>query len=240
MRMAVSTMVVLVAGLLGACGAGPGTAENPPLAVPAATRTVSWDFEDAAPGTLPEGWTVGATGKGRPLATWEVVEDAAAPSGKHVLALTRVNHSSGHTFNLCWTDRVTFHDGVIKVKFRANTGRIDQGGGVTWRQQDQDNYYIARFNPLEDNFRIYRVVDGRRRMIVSADVHLEPGWHSMKIVQLGDRFEGWLDGRRLLAGRDGTFPGEGMVGLWTKADAATSFDDFTVELVGEAGGEGSR
>ncbi len=237
-RMMLVVALGLAAGLVVACGAGPGTEGTRPLAVPAATRTIAWDFEDVPAGQLPEGWHVGATGKGRPLATWEVVPDESAPSGKQVLALTRTNHSSGRTFNLCWTDRVTFRDGVIRVKFRANTGRIDQGGGITWRFQDEDNYYVARFNPLEDNFRYYRVKDGWRHLLLSADVHLEPGWHEMKIVQLGNRFEGWLDGKRLLAGTDDTFPGAGKVGLWTKADAVTSFDDFTVELFGDDPGEG--
>ncbi len=236
-RAAAVAALALAAGLVVACGAGPGTEGTKPLDVPEATKTITWTFDDVPAGRLPEGWHVGATGPGRPLATWEVVEDGSAPSGKQVLALTRTNHSSGRTFNLCWTDRVRFRDGVIRVKFRANTGRIDQGGGITWRFQGPDDYYVARFNPLEDNFRYYRVKDGRRHLLKSADVHLEPGWHEMKIVQLGDRFEGWLDGKRLLAGTDDTFPGAGGVGLWTKADAVTSFDDFTVELVGgEPGG----
>jgi hypothetical protein len=95
--------------------------------------------------------------------------------------------------------------------------------------QDKDNYYIARFNPLEDNFRIYYVLDGARKKLASARVKLPAGkWHTLKIVQNGSRFEGYLNGRKLLNGANNLFTKPGGVGLWTKADAVTSFDDFSV------------
>ena len=190
-----------------------------------------WDFEDVPVGSLPEGWKVEATRQNGPLATWEVVEDKSAPSGEKVLALTKINHHSGSTFNLCWTDKVVFKDGTITVLFRPVSGRIDQGGGIMWRIQDRNNYYIARFNPLEDNFRIYYVSNGHRMMMNSARVSLSTNkWHSMKIVQHGDAYECYLNGKRFLHGTDNHFEKSGGVGLWTKADAVTSFDDFKVEL----------
>ncbi len=190
----------------------------------------SWDFEHTPLGGLPAGWKVEATGLQSPLARWEVKADPSAHSGSRVLALTETRHRSGSTFNLCWNPDVQFLHGEIRVWFRPVSGRIDQGGGIMWRVQDRDNYYIARFNPLEDNFRIYYVKNGRRHMIESADVRLEPGrWHSMTIVQAGARYECFLDGKRYLAGTDSHFGKAGGVGLWTKADAVTSFDDFQVK-----------
>ncbi len=197
-------------------------------------REYFWDFEDVKIGTLPQGWVVEATNQYGPLATWKVKVDDNAPSGKKVLSLVRINHSSGSTFNLCWTRDVFFLDGEISVYFRANTGRIDQGGGIIWRAKDKDNYYVARFNPLEDNFRVYYVKKARRHLLKSADVSLSHGkFHFMKIVQRGDRFECYLDGKLYLKGKDDTFKGPGGVGLWTKADAATSFDDFRVKSFGD-------
>jgi hypothetical protein len=126
---------------------------------------------------------------------------------------------------------VSFGDGEIAVRFKAVTGREDQGGGVIWRAQDSENYYIARFNPLEDNFRIYYVVDGARKILADARIALPAEeWHTLRIVQRGDQFEGYLDGKKLLDGSDDKFTKPGGVGLWTKADAVTSFDDFTVHL----------
>ena len=191
---------------------------------------VSGAFDDLPVGKLPAGWKVEATNQKGPLATWEVIKDTAAPPGEHVLAMARPNHTFGRTFNLCWTDKVSFLDGEIQVRFKAVKGKVDQGGGVIWRAQDKDNYYIARFNPLEDNFRIYYVRDGARKKLASARAKLPAGkWHTLKIVQHGSRFEGYLNGRKLLNGTHNLFTKSGGVGLWTKADAVTSFDDFSVK-----------
>lgn len=187
-------------------------------------------FETVKIGQLPEGWKVEATHPKGPLATWKVIQDPSAPSGKKVLALTKINHVFGGTFNLCWTNKTQFLNGVIEVKFKANTGRGDQGGGVIWRTQNKDNYYVARYNPLENNFRIYYVKNGARRMLASARIKLPAHkWYEMKIVQSGVNISGYLNDRKLLNVKDKTFRNAGGVGLWTKADAATSFDDFEVE-----------
>jgi hypothetical protein len=186
-------------------------------------------FEDVATGTVPADWKVEGTRQRGPLATWQVTEDKTAPSGKKVLTLTSPNHTSGGTFNLCWTKGFRFTNGMLSVHFKANSGREDQGGGILWRAQDKDNYYVARFNPLEDNFRLYTVKKGVRRMLKSARVHLPAHvWHTMKIVQKGDKITAFLNGKKYLELNDETFTGPGGVGLWTKADAATSFDDFIV------------
>ena len=192
--------------------------------------TVSWNFEDVALGALPAGWRSDATRGRGILPTWQVIADSTAPSGSRALAMIRPNHTSGGTFNLCWTDSISFLDGQIDVRFRALTGKEDRGGGVMWRVQDHDNYYVARFNPLEDNFRIYYVRDGVRRMLASARIALSAGqWHELRIVQSGNRFSGHLDGKKLLEGTNDVFPRAGGVGLWTKADAVSSFDDFSVK-----------
>jgi hypothetical protein len=189
---------------------------------------VTYDFEKVPVGALPEGWHADATHPSAKPGRWAVVEDAAAPSGKKILRLTDVGANRGSTFNLCYTDEIPFRDGTISVKFRADSGRIDEGGGIMWRVKDADNYYVVRFNPLEDNFRFYSVKNGVRRQIASADVTLSKGWHEMMIAQKGNRFAAFLDGKRLLEAKDDTFTEKGGVGLWTKADAATSFDDFHV------------
>ncbi len=188
-----------------------------------------WHFDDATADKLPSGWQIDATNSNGALASWRRLKDKSAPSSSYVLTLTNINHNNRATFNLCYRDEPSFLDGEIEVKFKANSGVIDQGGGVMWRVQDSDNYYIARFNPLEDNFRLYYVKEGRRVLIEDATVTLRSGrWHTMKIVQKGDRYTGYLNGKKYLNGRDGTFTKYGGVGLWTKADAVTSFDDFLV------------
>ena len=186
-------------------------------------------FDVTSPGDLPAGWKVDATRPGSRLADWSVQEDAQAASGKRVLAVRPTGSERG-TFNLAWTDRVRFRDGVIEVKVRAGDGRIDQGGGPIWRVRDADNYYIARWNPLENNFRLYYVKDGKRVQLDTADVGAPADtWHTIRVEQQGNHIACYLDGVMLLETEDSTLPESGGVGLWTKADAASFFDDFAFQ-----------
>ena len=187
------------------------------------------DFENTDVGQIPAGWKIENTNPKGELPTWKVIEDQFAASGKKVLALTDTKKSSGNSYNLCWTGNTSFTDGEVEVELKAVKGKEDQGGGVIWRALDKNNYYIARFNPLEDNFRIYYVKDGKRKQIKSADAKFPPGkWVKLKVVQRGNTFECYLNNKKLIEGTDDTFTKPGGVGLWTKADAATSFDNFTV------------
>lgn len=192
-------------------------------------QVISWDFEGA---DIPEGWAIGSTNQKGTVATWEIMEDATAPSGGKILSLIDPYDNSGETFNLCWTPEPVFLDGEIEVMFRANEGSEDQGGGIMWRVLDKDNYYVARFNPLEDNFRLYYVRDGNRKQLESATLTLPTGeWHSMKIVVKGNRFDGYLNGEKVMEVEDDHFTEPGGCGVWTKADGATSFDDFVIKTV---------
>ena len=115
------------------------------------------------------------------------------------------------------------------MKFRANSGKDDQGGGLIWHVKDNNNYMVARMNPLEDNFRLYYVKDGARKQLATATVKVAAGtWHTMRIEQEGDTIRCFLDGVKHLETKDAHIQGDGGVGVWTKADAASSFDDLVV------------
>ncbi len=197
------------------------------------------DFEALKPGELPEGWKVEATNPEGALAKWEVVAGERSGAGTNVLAVTAIPDASKGHYNLCWAPGVGMEDGTISVRVRADSGKIDQGGGLIWRAKDAANYYLARYNPIEKNFRLYCVKDGKRTQLADGGtVAIEPGqWFVMKVAFSGDRMEAWLDFRKLLEARDETFKGVGGVGLWTKADAASSFDDFDYQS--GSGGTGS-
>jgi len=189
----------------------------------------SWTFDNTKTGKLPFGWQAQGTNQQGPVATWTVKADDSRPSGSKVLALTNAHEGHGSTFNLCWTDRLEFGDGAINVKIKRDSGSIDQGGGIVWRVQNQDNYYVVRWNPLEDNFRFYCVVDGERKQLASAQVKADPEkWHSMRIEQMGAEIKCFFDDIMLMNLRDSTFPAPGGAGVWTKADATTAFDNFEV------------
>jgi len=184
---------------------------------------------DAGAGVA-EGWRADATGSDASLATWKAAADSAAPSLPNVLTMQFAGESGGGVYNLYWSPKVQFQDGELQVSVRADTGKIDQGGGLVWRVQNPDNYYVARYNPLESNYRVYVVSDGRRHQLASTEgIRIEPGqWFGVRISHVGDRIQGWLDGRLAWEITDRTIRGAGGVGFWTKADAASSFDDLKV------------
>lgn len=192
--------------------------------------TQSWDFDKIPEGALPAGWKVEATGQDKATADWQVTTDAQAPLGPGVLRLKATNHTQRGVFNLCWTPEVTFYEGEIAVFLKGNSGKIDQGVGPIWRVQDCNNYYIARYNPLERNVAIYYVKDGKRVMLgYSGKLELTDAWHVLKINHRGTRIRAYLDGDlKLMVNSGEHITQKGGVGLWTKADAATSFDNFTV------------
>lgn len=170
------------------------------------------------------------TGKGttKKATTWHVVTDSTAPSHPNVLTVINGDSDAG-TFNLALADGSLFKDLDLSIQIKPMSGTIDQGGGAVWRVQDENNYYVSRFNPLESNFRIYYVKDGRRHQLQSAEVYTETGfWYRLRVTMMGDDIVCYLDGKKLLEVTDHTFPNAGMVGLWTKADAVTRFDDLQV------------
>ena len=202
------------------------------LTVPINTLGASlWQesFEQVALNHLPTGWIKAGTNARQTTAIWKVIATKEAPDGHKVLSLSGFLPGYGGAFNVYYTPKPRFKNGEISVWFKANSGRIDQGGGIMWRVQDKQTYYVARFNPLEDNFRYYSVINGHRRELCSADIHLKSGWHQMRIIQQGEKFSGFLDNQLFLSCRDGALVKSGGVGVWTKADAATSFDAFVVK-----------
>ena len=191
----------------------------------------TWEFEGLLTGALPEGWTIESTGEEVPLGAWQSVQDASVPSGgPGILRLADTRHNINQGFNICWTDTVTFQEGEISVWLKGNSGERDQGGGPIWRVQDKNNYYIARYNPLEKNVSIYHTKDGQRIMLAyTGMLSAKEGWNHLKITHTGGRVRAFLNDKMVLMGNDGGHISEaGGVGLWTKSDAATSFDDFAV------------
>ena len=189
------------------------------------TRVMKFTKSDA--GKVPTGWTAAQTGKGKSV--WKVIADESAPS-KSGFALAQTTADPHALFNLCIANGPMLKDLEVSVAFKAIKGEKDQGGGIVWRYQDANNYYVARMNPLEDNFRVYKVVGGRRgKEFQNADVKIPVGeWHTLKVRMVGDHIECFLDDKKYLDVKDDTFDKPGKVGLWSKSDAQTYFDQFSV------------
>ena len=188
------------------------------LAASANGETVNFDKE--RPGTLPADWIAGVTGKGQPH--WAIEADASAPSAPNVLKQTGAGD-----FPWCVKKGTALADGFVEVKFKPLSGREDQAGGVVWRWKDGDNYYVARANALENNVSLYYTENARRKTIKYVDAPVAGNkWHTLRAEFLGTRIRILLDGKAYIELDDSHIACAGAVGVWTKADSVTAFDDF--------------
>jgi 3-keto-disaccharide hydrolase len=199
---------------LGAWTSGPrsSAAASGELALPETVPVVRFDFE--AHGVA--GWTI-VDGQ------WTVEEMPDAPSGRRVLVQRAVKNE----FNVIVAPPGPFTDMDVSVRFKPIAGREDASGGIVFRF-GQGRYYVVRANALEGNVRLYYYDGGRRQL---ASTRVKPPaigqWHTMRLVTIGDRMQAWLDGALSVDHRDSRFKA-GRVGLWTKADSITAFDDLII------------
>jgi hypothetical protein len=194
--------------------------------LPVLAQAVSFDTDPV--GAAPKGWTLTMTGRGTPK--WTVERDNTAPSKGLVL-----KQSGTATFPLALKDGTSIKDGFVEVKFKPISGSEDRAGGLVWRAQDANNYYVVRANALEDNVVLYQTVNGVRN---SLDIVGRKGsygvktavpanqWHTLRVEFAGTRFKVIFNEKALFEVEDATFAGPGMVGLWTKADSVTAFNAF--------------
>jgi len=186
-------------------------------------------FETDAVGTTPKGWTATRTGTGDPK--WTIEQDQTAPSKSKVL-----KQSGRATYPLLLKDDTSIKDGFVEVRFKAVAGSEDRAAGLVWRARDANNYYVVRANALEDNVVLYKTVNGVRSPLdivgrkggygINVPVPANQ-WHSLRIDFRGNRFEVLYNGKQLFEVDDPTFGDAGKVGLWTKADSVTLFDEIS-------------
>lgn len=185
-----------------------------------ASRAETFGFDADKPGSLPPGWQQGVTGRGAPQ--WSVVQDESAPSKPNVL-----RQSGSGTFPWLVREDTSIADGFVEVKFKALSGKGDQAGGVVWRWKGGDNYYVARANALENNVSLYYTERGRRNTLKYVDAPVPAQvWHTLRAEFSGSRITVTLNGKIYIDLSDDHIAGPGAVGMWTKADSVTAFDDF--------------
>lgn len=201
-------------------------------------QTVTMNFENQEVGKPPAGFSTALTGQGK-TGTWTVMADAGDTLHGKVLAQTDMD-PTGYRFPLCIYDGFTGKDVDVSVKFKPVKGKKDQAAGIVWRYTDRDNYYIARANALENNVVLYKVEKGKRSdlpLVGKGRTYGEKtkvqtrNWGTLRVVSVADTFQVYLNGAKLFEVVDKTFPGAGKVGLWTKADSYTLFDDLSINAV---------
>jgi len=194
------------------------------------SSTRVWTFDDDQAGMLPAEFQVGTLFDGRPAGEWKVVPSEQAPSPPNVLG-QMLGKGAEHAYKTVLINGTQASDVELQVAFLPIEGKADMGGGLIWRAADDRNYYLARANPLEQNIRIYRVVKGVRHMLKNFNQTIDVRhWHRLRVVQRGCQVEVFYDDAQVFDLCDKTFA-HGMVGLWTKADAVTYFDDLQLQIL---------
>jgi hypothetical protein len=187
-----------------------------------------WDFETDSPGQPPSGFFFSKTGSGG-MGKWTVSVQKDAPSGANVLAQLDADPTS-YRFPIAIPERISVRDFRLSVRCKPGSGKVDQACGLVFRYLDENNYYVTRANALEDNVRFYHVIAGKRSELASWSGQVTSGsWHELTVNAKGDLFEISWEGKKVIEARDKTFTETGKIGLWTKADSVTYFDDLTVE-----------
>jgi hypothetical protein len=220
-----STLIVtsFIASLQLSLGAVVAQAETASLAL-------VWNFDREQPGTLPSEFSIGTLFDGRPAGNWQVLATERAKSPPHVLAQLMAKGAE-HAYKVTLVKGTVASDLTLQVSFLPIQGNADMGGGLIWRVADDRNYYLARANPLEQNIRVYRVVKGVRHLLENFDQTITvKQWHTLRITHQGCRVNVFYDDKQVFDLCDKTFHA-GIIGLWTKSDAVTYFDDLQLQHV---------
>jgi len=187
-----------------------------------------WTFDADGPGTLPSEFTIGTLFDRRPAGEWKVLQTDHALSPPHVLGQL-MGKGAEHAYKVVLIKGSTSSNLDLEVSLLPVDGKADMGGGLIWHAADDRNYYLTRANPLEQNIRIYRVVKGVRQMLKNFDQIIDVRtWHTLRVMMKGCRIQVFFDQIAVFDLCDETFE-EGYVGLWTKSDAVTYFDNLRLQ-----------
>ena len=193
-----------------------------------AVPALVWNFDREQPGTLPGEFSIGTLFDGRPAGDWQVLATDRAKSPSHVLAQLMAKGAE-HAYKVMLIRDVIASDLKLDVSFLPIQGQADMGGGLIWRAADDRNYYLARANPLEQNIRVYRVVNGVRHLLQNFNQTIDVRqWHTLRVMHRGCQINIFFDDKQVFDLCDKTFR-EGTIGLWTKSDAVTYFDDLQLQ-----------
>jgi hypothetical protein len=207
--------------------AGNKAAVEAPAPLQSAGKSFVYNFDNDAAGQMPAKFHESLTGQGA-QAQWVVEADVSAPSQPNVLAQLS-NDRTDYRFPLAIADEGSFQDLDVSVKFKAVSGNIDRAAGLVFRFKDANNYYIVRANALEGNYTLYHVVAGKRQQFAGANFKVASDeWHEIRVQCVGNKITCYYDGEMKIESTDDTFKEAGKIGLWTKADSVTYFDDLRV------------
>lgn len=214
-------------GSLSALPSTPEPTDSTPAPAVAVFGSHTWSFDTDTMHAPPRGFSFGRTGSGG-SGRWVILADKDAPSGAQVLAQMEADDKE-YRFPIAVADEPLMRDGSVRVRCKPVSGHTDRACGLVFRYRDADNYYVTRANALENNVRLYHVVKGDRRQFAGWNGKVATGqWHFLRVDAKGDHFQVYWEDKKVIDAHDITFPEAGKVGLWTKADSITYFDDLRV------------
>ena len=114
------------------------------------------------------------------------------------------------------------------MRCKPISGKVEQACGLLARFKDPKSYYVARASALGKDVGLYVVKDGKITRLGGGKVPFGEGWHELRVEARGDHLQVLWDGTRTYEADDKTYPEAGRVGVWTKADSVTYFDDLSV------------
>jgi hypothetical protein len=197
--------------------------------VQAAAFEKVWNFDGDTLDALPQEFVIGTLVDGRPAGDWRVLRTDQAKSPPHLLGQVQ-GKGSEHAYKVVLVNGTDGSDVDLEVSIFPVDGKADMGGGLIWRASDDRNYYLTRVNPLEQNIRIYRIVKGIRQLLQNFNQTISlKRWHTLRVITTGCQIQVLYDERQVFDLCENTFT-RGRIGLWTKSDAVTYFDDLKVLL----------
>lgn len=231
-RIIIGASVLALATFLGCSEWNASTHSHPaapetPAPLQSAGKSMIYNFDRDLSGKLPAHFHSALTGQGS-AGQWVVKEDSTAPSPPMVLAQIS-SDTTDYRFPLAILDEGSFQNLELSVKCKSVAGNVDRAAGLVFRLKDANNYYVVRANALENNYRLYHVVNGQRRQFAGANFKVPSGeWYELKVECVGNKITCFFDNEKKIEATDDTFKDAGKVGLWTKADSVTYFDDLKV------------
>lgn len=190
-------------------------------------KEILLDFDHFETGPVPNDFLPVLSGEGKAV-NWEIRSEPTARSSPNILALISTEEGNVH-FPLLLYNKFTAKNAEIRAYFKAVSGKIDQAAEIIARYQDEKHFYVVQASAFENKVQLSKVVGDARQLINSANAPVTSGkWHEIQLSVHDTHFQVCFDGTPLFEAEDDTYQRAGKVGVATKSDGVTVFDDLRI------------
>lgn len=231
-RIATSGIAVLSGALVACTSSANPSMDEPAPDIHSDARILTFDNESI--GELPVSFTPALTGGGGAV-HWEI-ESQQVNGAENKLVTQLSKDKTNARYPLLVHQDFIATDVDVALDFKTLSGKVDASGGIVFRYLDSKNYYVVRANSLEGNVVAYKTINGKRTNIgvrgksraygVNVPV-MHQRWQTLRVIAKGAIFGIYLDDKKIFEVENDALTQPGNVGMWTKADAVTQFDNLT-------------